>query len=95
MFKSAIRLPLQSYIPFLILGILVFPLSEGHEGAPWQFYMLITDACVFHRKLNDAATLHNRALDPHLNKPQHCLATEIRLWVEAVYSREVVVTCLF
>lgn len=41
--------------------------------------MLIIVTCVFHKKLSDTTTLHNRALYPHLNKPQHCLATEIRL----------------
>lgn len=55
-----------------------FPCARRHQGTPWEFCMFITDACVFHRKLNDATKLRKRALDPHLNKPQHCLATEIK-----------------
>ena len=95
MFKFAIRLSLQSYVPFLFLGILAFPLLEGHQGAPWEFCMLLMDATVFNRKLNEPTMVHNRALDPCLNKPQRCLATEIRLLrVEAVYSREAVVNRL-
>lgn len=93
MFTFALRLSLQSYIPLFILGVLAFPLLEGHQGAPWEFCLM--DAPVFKRKLNKPTMGHNRALDTCPHKPQHCFATEIRLlWVEAVYSREVVVNRL-
>lgn len=46
--------------------------------------------------LNEPTTAHKKAPYPCQKKPHHYLATEIRLlWVEALCSRQVVVSCLF
>lgn len=46
--------------------------------------------------LNEPTTAQKKAPDPCQKKPQHNLDTEIRLsWAEALYSRQVLVNCLF